>query len=314
MELQRAMDLINAVRENVSRNIVGKDEVIDKILACMACNGHILLEDVPGTGKTLLAKSLAQSIGGQYRRIQFTPDLMPGDVTGVNVYNQRDMAFEFKPGPVFAEVLLADEINRATPRSQAALLECMEERHVTLDGVTHPLPKPFLVIATQNPVETAGTFPLPEAQLDRFIMRLSMGYPSADETVDIIRRYADPTPPQPLSPVVQAEDVAGIIEAGAGVHISDAVLRYIAVIAEASRVVESVALGFSPRGVLAMVRALRGYALTKGRDYVLPDDVKALAHSVFAHRIITRNLYGLSSGANEVLDKLLHECPVPTEV
>ncbi len=313
MEISAAIKMTAEIKACLQKVVVGKDEVIEAVLASIIANGHVLLEDVPGTGKTLLAKTLAQAIGGDYKRIQFTPDLMPSDVTGINIFNQKEMAFEFKQGPVFADILLADEINRATPRSQAALLECMEERQITVDGVTYKLPIPFLVIATQNPVETAGTFPLPEAQLDRFLVKLSMGYPTAQEGMEIINRFEKGSPLAATKAVATSADIDALQQCALGVHIADCIKEYIVAIAEATRKTDKIMLGVSPRGILAFVRLLRGYAIVKGRDHALPDDVKTLAHKVLGHRIITQSLYGVSSNSEAILAEIMQNVPAPTE-
>ncbi len=272
--------------DNVSKVIVGKSPVIEQAVAALIAQGHILVEDVPGVGKTMLAKSLSTSIGCSFKRIQFTPDLLPSDVSGVSVYNQRSGEFQFRPGPIMSQVVLADEINRATPKTQSALLEAMEELQVTIDGVTHPLHHPFIVIATQNPIEYAGTFPLPEAQLDRFLMRISLGYPEFDEEMAVIERQEQVHPIETLEPVTTPEEIVGLQQAAKGVYVDRLVREYIVALVEATRQHRDVALGASPRASLGMFRSARALALVQDRDYVIPDDIKALATAVTAHRII----------------------------
>jgi MoxR-like ATPase len=311
MELKQIADLAGRIRGNMEKVIVGKSGEVELIVCALLAGGHVLLDDVPGTGKTVTAKSLARSVAADFSRIQFTPDLLPGDVTGMSVYNQKEAAFEFREGPAFTNVLLADEINRATPRTQSALLECMEERQITVDGVTRQLSEPFFVIATQNPVETAGTFPLPEAQLDRFLMRMSMGYPSAEGEMDVIARFIDNDPLAELTPVATAEEVADARRSYSAVRVSEPVRRYIVALTDATRVQSGVTLGVSPRGMLWMLRAAQTLAAMNGRDFVLPDDVKRLAVPVFAHRIVAG--FGSASRSAEIIGELLRSVPVPTE-
>ena len=301
-----------AIIDNVSRVIVGKTPVIEQTLAALIAQGHILVEDVPGVGKTMLAKSLAASLGCQFKRIQFTPDLLPSDITGVSIYNQSTGQFEFRPGPVMAQVVLADEINRATPKTQSALLEAMEEWQVSVDGVTHHLSLPFIVLATQNPIEYEGTFPLPEAQLDRFLIRVSLGYPDFAEELAVIEGQERIHPIEMLEAVASPEDVVQLQAAAREVYVDGLVREYIVSLAEASRSHEDVALGASPRASLGMFRMARAYALVHNRDYVIPDDVQALAYGVMGHRII------LSPAARmrrlqprEVVDRLLESVPIP---
>ena len=312
MEYGRLSALAGALKENIGKVIVGKEREIELVLAALFAGGHILLEDVPGTGKTTLATALARSLDGNFARVQFTPDLLPSDVTGMRVYNQREGTFSFVKGPVFTNILLADEINRATPRTQSALLECMEERQVTEGGVTYPLGAPFLVIATQNPVETQGTFPLPEAQLDRFLIRLSMGYPGHGEAVAMMKRFMADSPLAALSPVARAEDVAEAARLCAGCHVSEAVMDYIARLCEAARDPDKVRLGPSPRALLALMRISQALAAIRGRDYVIPDDVKELAAPVLAHRLILKG-FGDRHSAEELVAELLKKTPAPTE-
>jgi MoxR-like ATPase len=274
------------VVENVERVIVGKRPAIELLLVALLCDGHVLIEDVPGVGKTMLARALALSLGGSFRRLQCTPDLLPNDVTGVSVYNQKSGEFEFRPGPVFVNILLADELNRATPRTQSALLECMGEGQVTVDGVTHPLERPFLVLATQNPIEYEGTFPLPEAQLDRFFMRLRLGYPTADEERRIVSNLRRRHPIESLGQVVDGRLIPSLQQEVWEVHVDETVQDYILRLVEATRRHPDLALGASPRGTLALFKAAQALAALQGRDYVLPDDVKRLAAPVLEHRLI----------------------------
>ncbi|MDR7545370.1 MAG: MoxR family ATPase [Armatimonadota bacterium] len=306
--------LAQRVRANVERVIVGKAEVIEQALVAVLCEGHILIEDVPGIGKTMLAKALARSLGCSFRRIQCTPDLLPSDITGLEFFNQKTQAFEFRPGPIFAQIVLADEINRATPRTQSALLESMEERQVTIEGQTRPLARPFLVLATQNPVELQGTFPLPEAQLDRFLLRLVLGYPAPQDEQEILRRYRTGRPLDDLEPVATPEEVLAMIEAVRTIYVSPAVEAYIVALARATRAHPEVELGLSPRGSLGLHRAAQARAAISGRVFVLPDDVKAMAPAVCAHRLM------LSGGARlrdrtaaEVVAEVLHTVPAPVE-
>lgn len=302
------------LQANVEAVIVGKPDVVRLALVALLCEGHILLEDVPGLGKTTLAKSIAKSLGCTFKRIQFTPDLMPSDITGINYYNQKLGEFVFREGPLIAQVVLADEINRATPRTQAALLEAMEEHQLTVEGVTTILPSPFLVVATQNPVELEGTFPLPEAQLDRFLVRLKLGYPGEDDEDEILRRFEGENPIEALQPVITGEELIRLAHALRHLHVEPAVRRYAVRIVQATREDPAFELGASPRGSLALFRTARALAAVSGRDYVLPDDVKAMAPFVLPHRLILSTQARLRGrNADEVLAEVLQRVPVPIE-
>jgi MoxR-like ATPase len=306
--------LADRAADNIERVIVGKRDVIDLLLVAVLCEGHVLIEDVPGLGKTMLARSLARSLDCSFRRIQFTPDLLPSDVTGVSFFNQRVQEFEFRPGPIFSQVVLADEINRATPRTQSALLECMEERQVSAEGETRPLPRPFLVLATQNPIELEGTFPLPEAQLDRFFLRLAIGYPSEPHEKDIVRRFRAGSPLDELPAVVSQSELLAGQRLTREVHVADAVEDYIVRLVRASRVHASIELGASPRATLALYRASQALAAIGGRAYVLPDDVKRLTPAVLAHRLITTAQSRLRGRtAADALNEVIGSVPVPVE-
>ncbi len=315
MNLSQVKDIASKIRDNIEKVIIGKSEVIDLVLVSLFSNGHVLLEDVPGLGKTMLAKSLAKSIDSDFARVQFTPDLLPTDLIGVSVYNQKEGEFVFKKGPLFTNIVLADEINRATPRTQSALLECMEEHQISADGITYKLDEPFFVIATQNPLETQGTFPLPEAQMDRFFMRLSIGYPSQEEEKAILDRFERSLPLQELEAVVTKELIIETSKAITKVNISDDVKDYIVRLTNATRNNSRLILGLSPRGTLAIMRASRAYAAIKGRDFVIPSDVKAVAPNVMGHRVILKG-HSLSYGAKgtmDVIKEIMDTVEVPTE-
>lgn len=305
--------LADALRANIAKVVVGKEDVVDKVLAALLAGGHVLLEDVPGTGKTLLSRALAASMDGRFSRIQFTPDLLPADVTGMAVFSPKSENFTFKPGPIFANIVLADEINRATPRAQSAMLECMEEKQVSSDGTTYPLPAPFFVIATQNPVETQGTFPLPEAQLDRFMVQLSMGYPTREEQTAILQRFMQDSPQESLRPVANAEQIAQAQKAVRSVRVAPELLDYIGALCEKTRALDDALLGASPRAALALMRVSQSLAAIRGRDYVTPEDIKNMAEPVLAHRLILRTAYGRRGRAAEAVGEVLASVPVPTE-
>jgi MoxR-like ATPase len=302
------------LRTNIQHVIVGKDSVIDLALAAVLCEGHLLMEDVPGIGKTTLARALAVSLGCTFQRIQFTPDLLPSDVTGINWFNPKAQAFEFRPGPLMGQVVLADEINRATPRTQSALLEAMQERQITLDGVTRPVPRPFLVLATQNPVELEGTFPLPEAQLDRFLMRLSIGYPSAQEEEAILLRFGAADPLLGLQAVASPEEVLAAQQARRAVRVEASVRQYIIAVADATRRHAEIALGASPRASLGIYQAAQAWAAIAGRDFVLPDDVKRMAPAVLIHRLMIAPQAQLrGQQLEELVAGIIERVPVPVE-
>lgn len=314
MNMNEVKQKTDALTANMEKVIVGKRAVIEQVLAAFFAQGHVLLEDVPGTGKTMLAKSLAKSLDTGFKRIQFTPDLLPGDLIGINFYNQKEGDFTFRPGALFTNILLADEINRATPRTQSSLLESMEERQVTVDGTTYKLARPFFVIATQNPVETQGTFPLPEAQLDRFMMKLSLGYTEHEETLDILRRFIEGAPLEQLNAVIGQEEIIALQDEVKHIYVHPDVAAYTATICEKTRKHAEVSVGVSTRGNLALIRAVQALAMLRGRDYVTPEDVKELAVPVLAHRLVLRGAVKLrASQPAGIIEGILAEIQVPTE-
>lgn len=310
----RVFPVYTRIKENINRVIVGKSEVIDLMLIALFCRGHMLIEDVPGTGKTMLVKSLAGSVDCEAKRIQFTPDLLPSDITGINYFNMKKSEFEFIPGPVFANIVLADEINRATPKTQSGLLECMEETQATIDGVTYNLARPFMVVATQNPIENMGVFPLPEAQLDRFLIKTSMMYPSHEEGVDILERFNNQNPLVKLEPVATKDDIIMCQEEVNKVYVHRDLMDYIVRICEATRNYDNVALGVSPRGALSLLRVAKGFAAISDRDFLTPDDIKKAAMPVLPHRLVMNSSSRIKKNAAiEVIEDVLSRVPVPTE-
>jgi len=313
MRMQSVKEQGNKVIENVSKVIVGKEELTKLLLATMLAGGHVLLEDVPGSGKTKLAKTLASSMDASFSRIQFTPDLLPGDITGMNIYNRKSDAFELHKGPVFTNILLADEINRATPRTQSGLLECMEEKQVTIDGKCYILSELFFVIATQNPIETAGTFPLPEAQLDRFMMKLSMGLPTMEEEQAILHRFGKEDPLNSLAAVISREEFLSMKQQAEEVYIHESLEKYLVEIVAATRKSDKIMTGVSPRGTLALLHCAKAYAALSGRDYCIPDDIKHLAVPVLAHRLVISYGYQSTKEAEKLMDEIVGSIPAPTE-
>ena len=310
--IQLNFTLCKRIVENVARVIVGKHHPVELLMVALLADGHVLLEDVPGLGKTLVAKSLAKSIGGSFRRVQFTPDLLPSDVTGFNIYNQQSCQFTFQPGPVMTNILLADEINRTIPRTQSSLLESMEERQVTVDGKTYPLPHPFFVMATQNPIELEGTFPLPEAQLDRFLLKIRLGYPEKDEEIAILERFQEEDPLLRLEAVADPGEVVALQRTRKTIHISGPIREYIADIVRATRNHPSLRLGASPRGSLGLMRAGQALAALREREYVLPDDIKSLVVPVLSHRLILKEEERLRGETSKhFLEEIIRQLPVP---
>ncbi|MDD5702864.1 MAG: MoxR family ATPase [Dehalococcoidales bacterium] len=311
-KIREAHKLVQAISDNVEKVIIGKRHAIELALVAFLSHGHLLIEDSPGVGKTMFARSLARSFGTRFKRIQFTPDLLPSDITGVSIFNQKTGSFEFHPGPILSNIVLADEINRATPKTQSALLECMEEHQITVDGATYKMPHPFHIIATLNPLEYEGTFPLPETQLDRFLIRLDLGYPSVKEEITIMERQQFKHPIEELGQVVEESDLTLIQEAVKTIYVDQAVKQYIALIVEATRRHQAIHLGASPRGSLALFRTSQSLALIRGRDYVLPDDIKALAEPVLAHRlVISLNSNGYDSKGHSLIAEILERVAVP---
>ncbi|MEC7837032.1 MAG: MoxR family ATPase [Chloroflexota bacterium] len=307
--------VVEKIKDNIQQVIVGKSDVIDSVLISILCNGHVLVEDVPGSGKTTLARAVASSLDCSFGRIQFTPDLMPSDVVGVNWFNQKSSEFEFQSGPIFNQIILADEINRATPRTQSALLESMQESQVTVDGDSRNLPTPFIVLATQNPLDMEGTFPLPEAQLDRFLMKISLGYPSKEEEADIVLRFHKEGFSEDLQPVANGDTIKDLESFSSLVKVEENIRDYIISIVRATRENDKLVIGASPRGSLGLYKCSQARAALNGRDYVIPDDVKSLIYSVLSHRIIPTSSARLRGfGGNEILEEIVSEITVPMEV
>lgn len=312
----RTREFAEKLKNNIGKVIKGKEKETELVAAALVCGGHVLLEDVPGTGKTVFARAMAKSLDCDFRRIQFTPDLLPSDITGINFYNMKEQEFRFRKGPVFTNILLADEINRATPRTQSALLECMEERQTTIDGETHSLSEPFFVVATQNPVETAGTYPLPEAQLDRFLIRMSLGYTDRETEIAILSGTGETHPVSEIGAVLTAEDLLSARSEALNIRVNEAVLGYISDLGAATRNHEKIRLGLSTRGLIALKRMAQAYAAVKGMEFVNPDCVKAVAPYVIPHRLVCRELsvnLSRKNAAEEITQMLLDTVPVPTE-
>jgi len=306
--------LVDRIIDNIGKVMIGKREVAEMSLVALLAEGHVLLEDVPGVGKTMMVRALAKSVGADFRRIQFTPDLLPSDVTGVSIYNPKEMEFQFVPGPILGNIILADEINRTSPKTQSALLEAMEESSVTIDGITHRLEKPFFVMATQNPIEYEGTYPLPEAQLDRFLLKMQMGYPSLSEEIEVLERVQTSAPIEEIESVVTLDELLGMQRNVRQVYVDETIKKYIVDLAHATRVHSSVYLGVSPRGSIALMRASQSYAYINGRDYVIPDDVQYLIKAVFAHRLILNSetkFEGISG--EDIIEMIVSEVSVPVQ-
>lgn len=313
MEAASIMTKSLEIKKNIEKVLIGKSEVIDLVLTSLFAGGHVLLEDVPGTGKTVLAKTLAKSINVKFKRIQFTPDLLPSDITGINYFNQKIGEFVFREGPAFSNIILADEINRATPRTQSSLLECMEEKQITIDGNTYNMDNPFFVIATENPIETIGTFPLPEAQLDRFMMKLKVGFPSDSGEKEMLERFLKNNPFDEISAVASAEDIIEIQNSIKNIYVHPVLMQYIVKIVSETRENENIIAGVSPRGTIAFMRAAQSYAAIKGRNYVIPEDIKYLAVYVLPHRIVSRLNYDNDKTNDEYILNILNSIEVPVE-
>lgn len=311
-EFDGERDLAQRIIDNVERVIVGKSAAVELGVVALMCQGHVLIEDVPGVGKTMLARSIARSVGCTFKRIQFTPDLLPTDVTGVSIYNQQSREFEFRAGPIISQLVLADEVNRATPKTQSAMLEAMDERQVTVEGITHRLPSPFMVMATQNPVEYEGTFPLPEAQLDRFLLMIRLGYPTIEEELEIVDRQQSAHPIDTLRPVAEADEIINLQRKIREIYVDDLVKQYVVNLVDSTRTHQDIALGASPRASLALYRGGQAVALIRGRDYVLPDDVKELAVPMLSHRmIVSAGARMRGVGSEEIVEQILEETAVP---
>jgi MoxR-like ATPase len=312
MEVEKFINFKEKVVRNVSKVIVGKEEAIEIVTVAFICGGHVLIEDIPGVGKTMLIRAFSNTIGCEFKRIQFTPDLLPSDLTGINFYNQKTFDFDFKKGPLFSNIVLADEINRATPRTQSSLLEAMEEKQITIDGVTRKLDDPFMVLATQNPIESYGTFPLPEAQMDRFFMRISMGYPKHDEEIEIIMKFKDENPIEGIEKIIGREEIEYVRSNYHNVSASKDVVEYLMSIIEGTRNNEKIQVGVSPRGTLALFKACQAYAAINGRDFMIPEDVKKIAPFVLNHRVVIK---GINRGSSvfELINSIINNLATPVE-